>query len=307
MVNNAKRRNLELNDMENRIFIPGSKWLYFKVYTGTKTADEILIQDISPLINIFYKNGWIEKWFFIRYSDGDFHLRVRILVKDEAFSGEVLSLFCRRMNKLVQQRTVWKIQMDTYQRELERYGKELMEEAESIFCIDSDCIVSLIKQLRYQDENYRWMIALKMIDSLLSDFSCDLASKQALMQELSLSFKKEFHFTESNSEQFAAKYRAHKTTVEKVLKEKMEDMNFNALYPILLKKSKKMKPVVQQIKAKMGINKTETMLRSLIGSYLHMMLNRLFRSKNRTHELLLYDFMNCYYKSEMAKIKYGKA
>jgi hypothetical protein len=36
-----------------------------------------------------------------------------------------------------------------------------------------------------------------------------------------------------------------------------------------------------------------------------MMLNRLFRSKNRLHELVLYDFMNRYYKSELAKEKYN--
>ena len=31
--------------------------------------------------------------------------------------------------------------------------------------------------------------------------------------------------------------------------------------------------------------------------------NRLFRSKNRIYELLLYDFLNMFYASEIAKVK----
>lgn len=37
-----------------------------------------------------------------------------------------------------------------------------------------------------------------------------------------------------------------------------------------------------------------------------MTLNWLFRSKNRMHELILYDFMFRYYTSEIAKEKYNK-
>jgi thiopeptide-type bacteriocin biosynthesis protein len=170
-----------------RTFIPGSKWLYIKIYTGTKTADNILIQDISFIIHLLYKKSLIEKWFFIRYSDMDFHLRIRILLKEESYIGDVLSLFYSRLNPLIKESLVWKIQLDTYNRELERYGGGLIEEAESIFCIDSECIISIIKKIRHQDENYRWMIALKMIDNLLSDFSLNLASKQELMSELSFS------------------------------------------------------------------------------------------------------------------------
>jgi len=281
-----------------RTFIPGSKWVYFKLYTGVKTADHILVQDIAKLIGLLHKRRLLDKWFFIRYSDTDFHLRIRILVKEESQISEVIALFYQRMERLIQSRMIWKIQLDTYNRELERYGSELIEEAETIFSIDSACVVAILKKLHHQDENYRWMIALKMIDNLLSVFDLDLASKQAIMQELSLSFKKEFNFNDFNAKQFNTKYRDHKTTVEKVLKDTVEDEYFKTLYPAILQKSKKMKLVALKIKAKINESKT---LQSLLASYIHMMLNRLFRSKNRIHELVLYDFMNRYYKSEIAK------
>ncbi|GHV23349.1 hypothetical protein FACS1894174_09080 [Bacteroidia bacterium] len=47
-------------------------------------------------------------------------------------------------------------------------------------------------------------------------------------------------------------------------------------------------------------------MNELLKSYIHMMLNRLFRSKNRMHEMVLYDFMFRYYTSGIAKEKYNK-
>lgn len=60
----------------HRTFIPGSQWVYIKLYTGEKTADDLLIQVIAPVIKKVQKAQHIKKWFFIRYSDPDFHLRI---------------------------------------------------------------------------------------------------------------------------------------------------------------------------------------------------------------------------------------
>lgn len=37
-----------------------------------------------------------------------------------------------------------------------------------------------------------------------------------------------------------------------------------------------------------------------------MLMNRLFRSKQRVHEMVVYDFLWRYYKSAFAKAKYSK-
>lgn len=37
--------------MIKRTFLPGSEWVYLKLYTGAKTADELLTDYISPLLN----------------------------------------------------------------------------------------------------------------------------------------------------------------------------------------------------------------------------------------------------------------
>ncbi len=66
--------------MIRRKFIPGSRWLYFKIYTGIKTADEVATRTLLPLLRELYEAKLIDDWFFIRYTDPDFHLRLRLLV-----------------------------------------------------------------------------------------------------------------------------------------------------------------------------------------------------------------------------------
>ena len=64
--------------MIQRKFIPGSQWLYFKIYTGVKTADEVLAHTIRPFLRELYAERWIDGSFFIRYNDPDFHIRLRL-------------------------------------------------------------------------------------------------------------------------------------------------------------------------------------------------------------------------------------
>ena len=75
----------ESRNMENRTFIPGSEWIYFKIYTGTKTADAILKNELYGFVSEMLKNKVIDKWFFIRYNDPDFHIRLRIHLKEKRF------------------------------------------------------------------------------------------------------------------------------------------------------------------------------------------------------------------------------
>lgn len=62
--------------------------------------------------------------------------------------------------------------------------------------------------------------------------------------------------------------------------------------------------VVKELHMKIEKADTITSLHSLLKSYIHMMLNRLFCDKNRMHELVIYNFMNRYYKSLIAKRTY---
>jgi len=104
-----------------RTFIPDDEWLYFKLYTGPKTSDFILIEVIKPIVKSLLKDSLIKKWFFIRFEDPEFHLRIRLHLNNNLSAGEVLSVFNKLCNPHVENETILRIQLDTYQREIERY------------------------------------------------------------------------------------------------------------------------------------------------------------------------------------------
>src|SRR5207302_1688840 len=72
--------------------LPGSDWLYVKLYTGTATADQLLRDVVAPVVEQALATGAAERWFFIRYGDPDWHLRVRFAGNAARLRGEVLPL-----------------------------------------------------------------------------------------------------------------------------------------------------------------------------------------------------------------------
>ena len=95
-------------------------------------------------------------------------------------------------------------------------------------------------------------------------------------------------------------YREHSHELEEMLWDKKADERYKAVYSILKLRSNALKAIaLQLIEANDG---KEAQLP--LSSYLHMMLIRLFRSKNRLHELIVYNFMSRFYSSWIARIKY---
>lgn len=283
-----------------RSFIPGSEWIYIKVYTGSNTADKILVNELTKIISVLERKKYVDKWFFIRYSDPDFHLRIRVRVKDCNFIGEALRLFYKYFNELMENGRVWKIQLDTYNRELERYKGYLIELTETLFYIDSIHTLNLLRILENMPLSARWLIAAKMIDCLLIDFNYNLQQRKELLESMDKSYKMEFGFNEFNSKQFNVLYRKHSHELEEVLWNKKKDEGYKALYSILEVRSNALKTIAQQL---IEANDDKE-IQLPLSSYLHMMLIRLFRSKNRLHELIVYNFMSRFYSSWIARIKY---
>lgn len=109
-----------------RDIFPGERWLYLKIYGGVNMCDILLVKTIYPLIKSMLRHGLITRWFFIRYGDPEFHLRVRVDLKDEERLAIVLQSFNKKLLPLCRQRRLYKVVVDTYERELERYGVGLM-------------------------------------------------------------------------------------------------------------------------------------------------------------------------------------
>lgn len=81
----------------------------------------------------------------------------------------------------------------------------------------------------------------------------------------------------------------------------------NAIEETITLKSSKIKPIAISL-LKMEENQAlEVPLQRLLQSLIHMMVNRLFRSKQRLYELILYDTLERYYSSVKARRRFVSA
>lgn len=128
-----------------RCFPPGSSWSYFKIFCGLDEIDLLLRDSIAPMLNTL--GTTIRKWFFVRYSDDGAHLRLRFLSKGRD-KERVMKSVVECLDRFVRQRTIQKYSIDTYEREIERYGGlHAMTLIEEIFHLDSEVVLSALRVL----------------------------------------------------------------------------------------------------------------------------------------------------------------
>ena len=283
----------------------GSKWLYYKIYTGPKTADLVLTEVFKPISERLKQEGTIEKWFFIRYADPRHHLRVRFYCNEKTNVGKVISILYVPLNKFVEEDLIWKVQLDTYNREIERYGHNTMELSETLFCYDSDATVQFLNLIEGDEgEKLRWLFGIRSIDHLLECFSYTIEEKLNIMDALKTGFGEEFGMSRPLKKQLDSKYRKERSTIEGFMEFTSEsEPDYEPILDIFNLKAKMFKSISEQILQIEKNNELNIELNSLMGSYIHMTMNRLFKSKNRLNEMVCYDFLHRHYKSKIARMK----
>tara|TARA_R110002012_G_scaffold308002_3_gene513927 strand:+ start:5657 stop:6562 length:906 start_codon:yes stop_codon:yes gene_type:complete len=296
------------NDIQQTFYV-GSDWLYYRIYSGYKTSDFILTEIIRPLTEDLEREGLIRKWFFIRYSDPKHHLRVRFMLQDKSGLDSIVYRIHDDLNQMVEQDLIWNIEIGTYQRELNRYGKNSMEFSESLFFYQSKVVVSFLSLIEGEEgEQMRWMFGLRMVDHLLDAFNYEIEDKLKLLYNLKIGFGNEFGMTRALKKQLDDKYRARRMEIEEFMSFTETSQPIYAPFLNVLNSTNELSnQIIREILKIYQSGRLEMQLDIFLESHIHMLMNRIFRSKNRLNEMVSYDFLYRYYKSLSAKIKLGKA
>ncbi|WP_348811981.1 thiopeptide-type bacteriocin biosynthesis protein [Flavobacterium maritimum] len=274
-----------------RDFCLGSEWLYYKIYTGVRTADTVLLEKLYPVILDLKERNLISKWFFIRYKDSDEHLRIRFLTQTQDKLSEVIAALYPVFNQMLEENIVWKIQTDTYQREIERYGKNTMIDSEFLFWMDSEMIVEYLTiKSSFKKDETQLLFSFCAIDHFLNSFLKTNADKLALMDVLQFSFKKEFDTDKNLKKEVNKQYQELSREIDRFLTGKAQN-DFFEIFKMIQKKQNQANKTILLIK-----NKLEIPLPEFLMSHIHMMINRQYTSKQRMYELLIYDHLYRYYK-----------
>ncbi|MDZ7898153.1 MAG: lantibiotic dehydratase [Arcicella sp.] len=294
----------KINHVESQIqrnFSFGTEWVYFKFYTGAKGGDLVLNQAIKPLISDLFDENLIDNWFFIRYADPEKHIRFRVRLRQLSDLGKVSEMIKKSIQAFENEEIIWKIQADTYQREIERYGADMIELTEIIFCEDSMAVLEMLdKTWGDEREPIRWQWCMKLIDAYLDDFGYNLVQKRNLLEMMKTSFAREFRVDKNLKMQIDQRFRDNRQTIERILDNSLNDSHeYAPLFEAILFKSKALAEIIPKIKDL----KPENDWNKYLSNTIHMSVNRTISDNQRTHELVIYDFLYRYYQAELAKSK----
>jgi len=112
------------------------------------------------------------------------------------------------------------------------------------------------------------------------------------VQHLRDAFAAEFRLDKQLKTQLNDKYRSYRNDIAELMEGSGPlDGRWYPLVSILKERSAQMQPIAERIVALAAEGKIEVSLTSLLGSYIHMMVNRIVTSDSRLHELVIYDFL----------------
>jgi thiopeptide-type bacteriocin biosynthesis protein len=286
-----------------RRFPPGSEWLYLKLFTGTATADQVL-RRIASVLNWAHTSGGADQWFFLRYGDPDWHLRLRIHGAPNRLLHETLPLLTRVTAPLLDTGELWRLQLDTYEREVERYGGETgIRLAERIFHADSDAVLAIVRDLTGDTgAELRWRVALRGVDLLFDDLGLTLEQKRGIAAAAQRGYGREFGADGAFQQEVSRRYRRERAAVEALLDPEREPpaglaVSLRALH----QRSAALAWPARELRAAARAGRLTVSLPELAMSLAHLHVNRMLRSAQRAQELVIYEMLGRAYSSQAAR------
>ena len=284
-----------------RTFPPGSEWTFLKLYTGPASADTLLREMIAPLAHDLTSSGAADCWFFLRYGDPRFHLRVRFHGDDPAILESAQQLAARALQAGLAQDA----QLGTYEREVERYGgPDGILLAERLFHADSDTVVALLGMFEPGERGLeeRWQVGALGSDALLRDLGMDDQARAAFARRRHAALEREFGADAPLRNAIAGRVRAERSAVDALLA--APDDTDHPLAPgiaVIARRSERIKPLAVELTTLRAVGRLDLPLDALATSYVHMWLNRLCRSQNMLQEYVTYALLARVLEARLAK------
>lgn len=151
-----KMKQANLRPRDNKIFLSNEasmtlgalndRWLYFEVFIDQLEQDYILEE--------IFKISLGNKFFFIRYFNNDDEtLRIRFKTNNLMEWTNVMSILCDFFNKEINNKTVKKYNLNSYEREnLYFGGEENLVELENYFILESEFVINNVLTITNSDE-----------------------------------------------------------------------------------------------------------------------------------------------------------
>lgn len=287
---------------------PGSLWSYYKIYMSENINEKILSDNLAPFLEKITNENSASKHFFIRYADPDFHLRIRFLNNSMESKQKNEFKLNTLLDGLLKEEKIWNFQIDTYKREFNRYGISTIEEIESLFHNDSHFFFKYLSKQTAEDklftEEDRVYFGVLSAFNLLKSF--ELSDSQ-LFEIVDIGYEAFVHEHGSSKKlrhELDDMYRIHRQNLEILISGTYSEMsNLQEIMDILEEKRMEDLKQIHSIREKMSTIECDLNEEKLLSCLIHMSINRLFSTRPRTYELVVYAMLMRALKSYFARLK----
>ncbi len=265
---------------------PGDEWVYLKLYPAPGQHEKLLVGPLRELVQILQAHELIDRWFFTHYVDSKAHLRLCFHAKEAVNTQFILAIVLPWSLQLGQSSQVLHYALDTYEREVERYGgPDAIDLLEQVFSVDS-VIVSDI--LAYQHARPRRLtldplaVGVFTLDHFFTFWGCDLRQRLEWVQQASekYAFSKEFR---SERKRYCDLLAPHRY-LDPLLAEQR-----TLLLELILPQEPLLRALGTQVRQLVETQQLWVSENSLLSSLAHMHLNRLL-GINQAREMQVYSF-----------------
>jgi lantibiotic biosynthesis protein len=288
-----------------RRFPPGSSWLYAALYAGPASADAVLTEVVAPLRARLREQGSVTGWFFLRYGDPAWHLRVRFHGDPARLSSEALPALQEAVAPLLTDGRMHRLQLDTYEREVEALGGlAAIGHVERLFEADSDAVVDLVPTLPQGEAGLdaRWRLALLGMHRALLDLGLDLQQRRTLVTTLRENHAREQRVDTATKRELGQRFRAERADLEVLLAPDSEPPA--ALAHAVAAIDRRGEVWTEHIGRLRALDEQDELTvpwSQLAERVLHLHANRVLRFAQRRQECVLYDFLSRLYEAEAAR------
>ena len=274
----------------------------------------MLREVVAPLVRETLAAGWADGWFFIRYGDPEWHVRLRFHGDPAALTARLLPALHDGVAPLLGDGRLWKLQLDTYEREVERYGGPLgIGLVERLFQVDSEAVLEILDMLEGDEgADVRWRLAFYGVDALLNDLGLDAEAKLKVLASMRQGFAQEFagpldgdgKNAKALQVQLDQKFRSERPKLDPLLDAGGDPENpFAPALAVLGRRSSAAAPILDELRRLDREGKLLGTLADMSVSLAHMHVNRFIRSAARAHEMVLYDFLFQTHRSRAARAR----
>lgn len=244
------------------------RWTYAKLYCPEAAGDAVLRTVVAPLV---LEHPGVP-WFFLRYDDPGFHLRLRF--RDPGIGAELEARADRSTRTS-------RIEFATYEPELERYGGEAaMPVVENMFHRDSEAALAI--SLQYDaHSDARWQLALRGMASAFALVIPELEARCRVIETAIDRYAADFGLIGAAGRVLGQRYRECKPAIRAALDEPPEDLNFGCA--VLAQRDRSWSELVGQLPV--------VARERLAVSLAHVHANRMLATDQRLHEALLCKFL----------------